>query len=79
MAGEDELIAAGREVEDVREEIGAASLAYLSLDGLQEATPPARGLVLPRLPDEELPDPDPREPPPREAPLRAHHRVARSA
>ena len=38
MAGEDELIAAGREVEDVREEIGATSLAYLSLDGLQEAT-----------------------------------------
>jgi amidophosphoribosyltransferase len=38
MAGQDELIAAGREVEDVREEIGATSLAYLSLDGLQEAT-----------------------------------------
>jgi amidophosphoribosyltransferase len=38
MAGEDELIAAGREVEDVRDEIGATSLAYLSLDGLQEAT-----------------------------------------
>ena len=38
MAGEDELIAAGREVEDVREELGATSLAYLSLDGLQEAT-----------------------------------------
>ena len=38
MAGEDELLAAGREIEDVREEIGATSLAYLSLDGLQEAT-----------------------------------------
>jgi amidophosphoribosyltransferase len=38
MAGEDELIAAGREVEDVRNELGATSLAYLSLDGLQEAT-----------------------------------------
>jgi len=38
MAGEDELIAAGREVDDVREEIGATSLAYLSLEGLQEAT-----------------------------------------
>ena len=38
MAGEDELIAAGRDVEDVREEIGATSLSYLSLDGLQEAT-----------------------------------------
>jgi amidophosphoribosyltransferase len=38
MAGEDELIAATRSVEDVRDEIGATSLAYLSLDGLQEAT-----------------------------------------
>ncbi len=38
MANEDELIAAGREVEDVREEIGATSLAYLSLEALQEAT-----------------------------------------
>ena len=38
MANEDELIAAGRTVEEVREEIGATSLAYLSLEGLQEAT-----------------------------------------
>ena len=38
MAGEDELIAATRSVEDVRDEIGATSLAYLSLEGLQEAT-----------------------------------------
>jgi amidophosphoribosyltransferase len=38
MAGEDELVAAGREVEEVRELLGATSLAYLSLDGLQEAT-----------------------------------------
>ncbi|MGH3014936.1 MAG: amidophosphoribosyltransferase [Gaiellaceae bacterium] len=38
MAGEDELIAATRSVEDVRDEIGASSLAYLSLEGLQEAT-----------------------------------------
>ncbi len=38
LAGEDELIAAGRNVEEVREVIGATSLAYLSLDGLQEAT-----------------------------------------
>ena len=28
----------GREIEEVREEIGATSLVYLSLDGLQEAT-----------------------------------------
>ena len=38
MAGEDELIASTRSVEEVRDEIGATSLAYLSLDGLQEAT-----------------------------------------
>jgi amidophosphoribosyltransferase len=38
FAGEDELVAAGRTVEEVREAIGATSLAYLSLDGLQEAT-----------------------------------------
>jgi amidophosphoribosyltransferase len=38
LADEEELIAASRSVEEVRESIGATSLAYLSLDGLQEAT-----------------------------------------
>jgi amidophosphoribosyltransferase len=38
LADEEELIAAGRSVEDVRESTGATSLAYLSLAGLQEAT-----------------------------------------
>jgi amidophosphoribosyltransferase len=38
FAEEDELIAASRSVEEVREHIGATSLAYLSLDGLQAAT-----------------------------------------
>jgi len=38
LADEDELIAAGRSVDEVRALIGADSLAYLSLDGLQEAT-----------------------------------------
>ena len=38
FADESELIAAGRTVEEVREHIGATSLAYLSLEGLQEAT-----------------------------------------
>ena len=33
-----ELVAAGRTVDDVRRHIGATSLAYLSLDGLQGAT-----------------------------------------
>jgi amidophosphoribosyltransferase len=38
MATERELIAGGRSVEGVRGEIGATSLAYLSLEGLQAAT-----------------------------------------
>jgi amidophosphoribosyltransferase len=38
FAEEDELIASRRSVEDIREHIGATSLAYLSLAGLQEAT-----------------------------------------
>ena len=38
FAGEDELIAAKRTVEEVREYIGATSLAYLSLEGLQAST-----------------------------------------
>jgi amidophosphoribosyltransferase len=38
MADEDELIAGGRSVEEVREQLGATSLAYLSLDGLQDST-----------------------------------------
>ncbi len=32
------MVAAGRTVEEVREYIGATSLAYLSLEGLVEAT-----------------------------------------
>jgi amidophosphoribosyltransferase len=38
MADEDELIAGGRSVEAVREQLGATSLAYLSLEGLQDST-----------------------------------------
>jgi amidophosphoribosyltransferase len=38
MAGREELIAAGRTTEEIRAELGATSLAYLSLDGLQAAT-----------------------------------------
>jgi len=38
FAEEDELIAASRTVDEVREHIGATSLAYLSLEGLQAAT-----------------------------------------
>ena len=38
LADEEELIAAQTSVEGVREMIGATSLAYISLEGLQEAT-----------------------------------------
>jgi amidophosphoribosyltransferase len=38
MADQGQLIAAGRPVEEVRERLGATSLAYLSLEGLQGAT-----------------------------------------
>jgi amidophosphoribosyltransferase len=38
MADERELIAASRSVEEVRELIGATTLAYLSLEGLQDST-----------------------------------------
>jgi amidophosphoribosyltransferase len=38
LADEEELIAFGRTVEQVREHIGATTLAYLSLEGLQEST-----------------------------------------
>ena len=38
LASEDEMIAARATVEEVREAIGATSLAYLSLEGLEEAT-----------------------------------------
>src|SRR5439155_14097204 len=38
LADPDELIAAGKTVEEVREHIGATSLAYLSLQGLQQST-----------------------------------------
>ena len=60
MAEHDELIAAGRSIEEIREQLGADSLAYLSLEGLQLAIErPARAL-LPRLPDRQLPDADAR-------------------
>ncbi len=37
MADQDQLIAAGRELDQIREKLGATSLAYLSLEGLQTA------------------------------------------
>ena len=45
LASEDEMIAAHSTVEEIREAIGATSLAYLSLEGLEESTArPADGL-----------------------------------
>ena len=38
MADEDELVASTRSVDEVRELIGATTLAYLSLEGLQAST-----------------------------------------
>src|SRR5436305_14021253 len=38
LASEDEMIAADSTVEEVRAAIGATTLAYISLDGLQAAT-----------------------------------------
>jgi amidophosphoribosyltransferase len=45
MADEDELAAAHRSVEQMRETIGATSLHYLSLAGMQEATQLPEGSV----------------------------------
>ena len=38
LADPDELVAAGKTVDEVREHVGATSLAYLSLEGLQAST-----------------------------------------
>jgi amidophosphoribosyltransferase len=38
LAAEDEMIASTRTVEQIREHIGATSLAYLSLEGLEAST-----------------------------------------
>jgi amidophosphoribosyltransferase len=38
LGGDEELIAASRTIDDVREHIGATSLTHLSLDGLTEST-----------------------------------------
>jgi amidophosphoribosyltransferase len=38
FADPSELVASTRSVEEIREHVGATSLAYLSLDGLQAAT-----------------------------------------
>ena len=82
MADEDELAAAHRSVEEMREHIGATSLHYLSLEGMQWATRLPDGVRLPRVLHAGVPDARAglRRPP--EAPLRAggalgtHHQVS---
>ena len=71
LADEDELIAASRSVEEVREYIGATSLAYLSLDGLHGGDDAGLRRALPRVPHARVPDARSRETAAREAPLRA--------
>ena len=71
MADEDEIAAAHRSVEEIASTIGADSLAYLSLDGMQAATRCPADSVCRACFTRELPDPDPGAPQPREAPLRA--------
>jgi glutamine phosphoribosylpyrophosphate amidotransferase len=61
LADPSEMIASTRSVEEIREHLGATSLAYLSHDGLVEATQrPVTGL-LPRLPHRRLSDEVPAE------------------
>ena len=69
LASEDEMIAAHSTVEEVRAAIGATSLAYISLEGLQAATRRPGERALPRLPDARVPDARPGRR--GEAPLRA--------
>ena len=38
LADPSEMIASNKTIEEIREHIGATSLAYLSLEGLQEST-----------------------------------------
>ena len=75
MADEDELAAAHRSVEEMRAFIGATSLHYLSVEGMQAATRAPGGLGLPRLLHAGLPDARAAED--REAPLRAGDGVGR--
>ena len=71
MADQDELIAAGRNVEQVRDALGATSLAYLSLDGLQEATGQGSDRFCRACLTGDLPDPHPRRDAALQAPVRA--------
>ncbi len=73
LASENELIAANAEVEDVRAAIGATSLAYISLDGLQAATRRPESALCRACLTGRLPDRDPGRQ--RQAPLRDRQRA----
>ena len=77
LADPEQLIASSRTVDEVRESIGATSLAYISLEGPPVGDRAARVVALPRVPHRAVPDADPGGPPAREAPVRA--REGRSA
>ena len=76
MADEEQLAAAHRSVEQMRELIGATSLHYLSLEGMQAATRLPGAVGLPRLLHPRLPDPRPRGAKPGEAAVRAGSALA---
>ena len=76
LADPEQLIASSRTVDEVRESIGATSLAYISLEGLQWATARPGVVALPRLPHRAVPDADPGGSPAREAPVRAREGLA---
>jgi amidophosphoribosyltransferase len=61
LAAEDEMIASTRTVEQIREHIGATSLAYLSLEGLQESTRRPEGELCRACLTREYPTPVPTE------------------
>ena len=61
MADEDELAAAHRSVEEMRVHIGATSLHYLSVEGMQAGDDASGGLGLPRVLHARLSDARPAE------------------
>ena len=71
MATEEELIASTRTVEEIRARLGATSLAYLSLEGLQDGDAAARERVLPGVPHARVSDAGARDSRAREAQVRA--------
>ena len=66
----EQLVAAGRSLDEVRDLVGATSLAHLSLDGMQARHPASRVGGLPRLLHAPLPDGDAARQPARQAPVR---------